>query len=257
MSIIENAISLVRRQVNRRLKLDVVRVSGQYTLPAHVVTVMEKYSVDAIIDVGANQGSFGSLMRSVGFRGPIYSFEPVTAAFDVLAERAKKDDSWRVFNFALGAQAGEAQINVSKDSQFSSILNATNYGNTWENMKVEQKQDIVIRTLDDCFGQGLLDQGTRFFLKMDTQGFDMEVFNGASCFLAKVCCMQSELSLIPLYQGMPSYLESLARYKEEGFLASGIYPITRNKYLALNEVDCILVRPEFLGLGSNSPIAGH
>jgi len=257
MSIIENAIRLVRREINRRLKLDVVRVSGQYTLPAHVATVMERYSVDAIIDVGANQGAFGSLMRSVGFRGPIYSFEPVAAAFDVLAERAAKDDSWHVFNFALGAQAVTAQINVSKDTQFSSILSATNYGNTWENMKVEQKQDIVIRTLDDCFGQGLLDRGNRFFLKMDTQGFDMEVFNGAAGFLAKVCCMQSELSLIPLYQGMPSYLESLARYNRAGFLASGIYPITRNKYLALNEVDCILVRPEFIDLSSNGLTTGH
>jgi len=245
MSIARNVIDVVRRQVNRGLKLDVVRVSGQYTLNAHIATVMKQYGVDAIIDVGANEGGFGSLMRKSGFQGPIYSFEPVTSVFEVLARRARKDDAWHVFDFALGAQASNAQINVSRFSQFSSILSATSYGNDKENMKVELKQDIVIRTLDDCFREGLLGKGGRYFLKMDTQGFDIEVFKGAAQFLPKVCCLLSELSLIPLYEGMPNYLESLARYNGEGFLVSGIYPIWRSESLALDEVDCMMVRPGF------------
>lgn len=243
MSATRDVIDRLRGHFNRRFKLDVVRVSGQYTLNAHIATVLKQYGVEAIIDVGANEGGFGALMRNAGFRGPIYSFEPVTSAFEVLAQRASRDDAWHVFDFALGAQAGNAQINVSKFSQFSSILSATSYGNSWENMKVEHKQDIVIRTLDDCFREGLLGKGVRYFLKMDTQGFDIEVFNGATEFLPRVCCLLSELSLIPLYEGMPTYLQSLARYNGEGFLVSGVYPITRHVNLALNEVDCMLVRP--------------
>lgn len=248
MSIARNMIDAVRRQVNKGLNLDVVRVSGQYTLNAHIATVMKQYGVDAIIDVGANEGGFGSLMRKSGFQGPIYSFEPVTSVFEVIAQRARKDDAWHVFDFALGAQAGNAQINVSRFSQFSSILSATSYGNAKENMKVELKQDIAIRTLDDCFREGLLGKGGRYFLKMDTQGFDIEVFKGAAQFLPKVCCLLSELSLIPLYEGMPNYLESLARYNSEGFLVSGIYPIWRSESLALDEVDCMMVRPGFADL---------
>jgi len=246
-----------RRQFNRRFNLDIVRVSGQYTLGAHMATVLKKYGVDAIIDVGANEGGFGVLMRSMGFRGPIFSFEPVASAFSVLAERAAKDGAWHVFDFALGAQAGKAQINVSRFSQFSSILSATSYGNTWENMKVEYKQDIVIRTLDECCRDGLLGDSGRYFLKMDTQGFDIEVFNGAMHFLPKVCCMLSELSLIPVYEGMPNYMEALARYNSEGFLVSGLYPITRNENLALNEVDCMLVRPQFLHDGYVEKVQQH
>lgn len=248
MSVIRSVINLVRRQINTWFKLDVVRVSGQYTLNAHVATVMKQYEVDAIIDVGANEGAFGLLMRNAGFKGPIYSFEPVASAFEVLSQRASKDGAWHVFGFALGAQAGNAQINVSKFSQFSSILSATSYGNTWKNMKVQHKQDIVIRTLDDCFREGLLGKNVRYFLKMDTQGFDVEVFNGAVQFLPSICCLLSELSLIPLYEGMPTYMESLARYNGEGFLVSGIYPVTRNENLALNEVDCIMVHPGYAAL---------
>lgn len=243
MSSVRRLIDVARRAINRVLKLDVVRVSGQYRLESHIATVLAAYGVDAIIDVGANEGAFGELMRDIGYRGPIYSFEPVASAFAVLAKRAANDDNWHVFEFALGAQEGKAQINVSKFTQFSSILSATSYGNSWENMKVEHKQDIVVRTLDDCLREGLLGTALRYFLKMDTQGFDVQVFNGSPALLPNVCCMLSELSLIPIYEGMPNYRESLARYNKEGFLVSGFYPITRNENLALNEVDCMLVRP--------------
>jgi FkbM family methyltransferase len=250
-------IDFGRRQFNRLFNLDLVRVSGQYTLGAHVATVLKQYGVNAILDVGANEGAFGVHMRGLGFKGEIFSFEPVAGPFEVLARRAQGDPDWHVFNFALGAEEGQAQINVSKFSQFSSILPATGYGNSWENMHVEHRQDIVIKTLDGLFREGALAGGRHYFLKMDTQGYDVEVFKGAQASLEKVCCMLSELSLIPLYEGMPSYLESLACYNRAGFLASGFYPVTRHPSLALNEVDCMLVRPEMLGGAGVPCVAAH
>ena len=236
-------IDFARRQINRLSGLDVVRVSGQYTLKVHVARVLKQYGVHAIIDVGANEGDFGALMRSLGFRGPIYSFEPVTEAFEVLQGRARRDGNWQAFNYALGAEDGTAQINVSKFSQFSSIREATSYGKSWENMLVERKQDIVIKTIDGLFRSGVLGGQERYFLKMDTQGYDIEVFKGARASLPKLFCMLSELSLIPLYEGMPNYIEALETYSQAGFLVSGLYPITRHQSLALNEVDCMMVKP--------------
>ena len=79
---------------------------------------------------------------------------------------------------------------------------------------------------------------------MDTQGYDLEVFKGGKKSLASVCCLLSEMSLIPIYEGMPHYLESLSTYQDAGFKVSGFYPITRNLDLSLNEVDCMLVNTE-------------
>ena len=76
---------------------------------------------------------------------------------------------------------------------------------------------------------------------MDTQGYDLEVFKGAERLLPRVSCMLSELSLIPLYDEMPNYLEALSVYQGKGFNVSGIHPTTRNENLSLNEVDCMLV----------------
>jgi len=241
----QGIINAVRYQTNRLLDIDIVRASGQHTLRTHLQRVISDYAVDAIIDVGANEGGFGASVRSLGFTGDIYSFEPVAESFRKLSLAATNDPQWTVFKFALGAEENESLINVSKFSQFSSLLNANDYGNSWENMKVESREKIRVRTLDNCFLEGLIPQYKSILLKMDTQGFDLQVFKGANKSLEKTCCMLTELSLIPLYSGMPHYLEALSAYESKGFSVSGFYPITRNRALALNEVDCMLVNPRF------------
>lgn len=243
MSVMGNLIEAIRYQVNRRLDLDVVRVSGQHTLRTHLIKIIEEYAVDALLDVGANEGAFGTMVRGLGFRGEIFSFEPVRGAFDRLSRLAAEDEKWTAFDFALGAEAGEALINVSKFSQFSSILPANEYGvSNWKSIEVEHQQQVKIRSLNECIDEGLIPRKRRFLLKMDTQGYDLQVFRGAGYLRDNICCMLSELSIIPIYHGMPHYLEALSEYERNGFSVSGFFPITRRKgTLTLNEVDCMLV----------------
>ncbi len=190
MSHLETLIDTIRSKTNRWLNLDVVRVSGQHTLRSHIAMILAKYSIDAIIDVGANEGHFGTSLRDWGFRGEIYSFEPVSGAFGVLESLASKDAKWRAFNFALGASPGEATIHVSRFSQFSSLLDVNEFGlGTMENMKVEQHQRVEVKTLMQCFDEGMLPAKRRYLLKMDTQGYDVEVFNGAGRSIENVRCM--------------------------------------------------------------------
>jgi hypothetical protein len=81
------------------------------------------------------------------------------------------------------------------------------------------------------------------FLKMDTQGFDLQVFAGAKRSLPKVLALQSEISIQPIYEGVPEYLEALEVYTKAGFVISGLYPVSRDKdTLALIELDCVMRR---------------
>ncbi|MEH6590012.1 MAG: FkbM family methyltransferase [Halioglobus sp.] len=247
---LRNYIDAIRFFINRTVDYDAVHFGGQHTLRACLFKLLNDYQIDTVIDVGANQGQFGLSIRSLGFRGKIYSFEPVQGAFDKLSEVASPDQDWHVFNYALGAESGEALINVSGFSSLSSLLDLNAYAlNRWTSSEVTHKENIEIKTLDDCVAQGVFDAQRRLFLKMDTQGFDLEVFKGASSVIKNVSGMLSELSLIPFYEGMPGYAESLAIYEGHGFKVSGFYPITRNKDLSLNEVDCVLVNPlQFISL---------
>lgn len=213
----------------------------------HMMRILRGYDIDTVIDVGANEGGFGRYLRSIGFTGEIFSFEPVRTAFEKLSAVSAGDPAWTAFDVALGSSRGEATINVSKFSQLSSMLPASDYGSRHcNNMEIVEQQKISIRTLDECRESGLIPSDRRFLLKMDTQGFDLEVFRGASATLPQVRCMLSELSLIPIYEGMPHYLEALALYERSGFAVTGFYPISRNREnLALNEVDCLMVNTKY------------
>lgn len=236
--IIEN----VRYFVNDSIGYDVVHFSGQHNLRAHLSKVFDVYKINKIIDVGANDGQFGQFLRSIGYRGDIYSFEPVSDAFKKLSLVSSSDSKWHVYNIALGSSSGDALINVSKHTVFSSLLSPSDYAlGRWSESQVDHQERIIIRTLDEWYAEGNISKSDSVFLKMDTQGFDLEVFKGAKSTLPQVCALLSELSLIAVYDGMPNYMQSLSTYEAAGFAVSGFYPITRNKDLSLNEVDCVLV----------------
>jgi len=237
----KNFVDRMRYFINQKTDYDVVRFSGQHNLRSHLCKVIHEYKIETIIDVGANEGQFGKFLRSIGFYGKIYSFEPVKAAFEKLASISSADENWIVFNFALGSEAGESFINVSKHTSFSSLLKPSDYAlERWESSHVEHQEKIIIRTLDECREEGLI-PAVNVFLKMDTQGYDLEVFKGAQLTLPVIRGVLSELSLIAVYNDMPNYMQSLSAFEKAGFSVSGFYPITRNENLSLNEVDCVLV----------------
>jgi hypothetical protein len=107
---------------------------------------------------------------------------------------------------------------------------------------------VSVRRLD-----GLLDEvvagidDPRIFLKMDTQGYDLRVFAGAGDRIKDVLGLQSEISSVPLYEGMPRMAEAIATYEAGGFETTGIFPVTRDpERLRIIEFDIIMIRVEAL-----------
>jgi len=82
----------------------------------------------------------------------------------------------------------------------------------------------------------------RPYLKLDTQGFDMEVLRGGSDSLSTVPALQREASVIGIYKGMPTYMETIRHIGERGFHLSGLYPVARDSSLRLFEFDCVMIR---------------
>jgi FkbM family methyltransferase len=218
----------------------------QPTLETHLQQLLPKLGIDCLLDVGANHGQYGSMLRRCGYKGHIASFEPVKASFEILRARAAKDPQWNVYHYALGAKAGESMIHVSRSTVMASFLDATEFSHKQfpEGMPVTRDEKVTIRTLDDVFSsvtEGL--KSPRVFLKMDTQGYDLQVFAGAKRTLPQVRGLQTEISIQAIYEGMPDYLESLATYTKAGFVMSGLYPVSRDKQtLALIELDCVMRR---------------
>jgi len=240
----DEIIDALRSFVNKKLNIDVVKTSGHHTLKSHLASVFDAYQIDTLIDVGANEGHFGILARKIGFNGQIISFEPIPKVFDKLKTLCANDPGWACYNLALGSEKNRKEMNVTLCTGFSSFLEMTDFGkNRWkksveahtEIVDVEKLEDLIIKDFPD-FRQ------RRFLLKMDTQGYDLEVFSGAGKIISFVSALISELSFVQAYKSMPSYHEALKIYENSGFHLSGLYPITREEDLIIIEADCVMVR---------------
>lgn len=235
-------IEALRRQLRRRLKLDVVSADNTTTLRHHLGEVLRTYRIDTVLDVGANEGQFGAMLREMGFAGDIHSFEPIKQTFVRLQAGAAGDARWHCHNIALGRSPGRLTMNVSEFSTFSSALKANAFGTgRFHDLKQVRQEEVAVSTLDQFMAEAAMSRDARVFLKMDTQGFDLDVFEGGAASLDRICGLLSELSLQPIYDGMVRYPAALAAYEGKGFSVSGLYPVNRNDDLSLIEVDCVMV----------------
>ena len=208
--------------------------------------IFEARQVDCVFDVGAFNGHFGRFLReAVGFRGLILSFEPQPTSFDALRASAERDDRWHAFPYALGAASGEFSMNVMNKPWFSSFLppSTTTPHNMAGRNAVEATVQVRVERLSDRYDALAADHGfNRPFLKMDTQGFDLRVFQGAAARIDRFLGLQSEVSVIPIYDGMPSWQDAIAEYRKCGFELSGMYPVSHDGHQRVVEFDAVMVR---------------
>ena len=147
--------------------------------------------------------------------------------------------------FAIGDAAGVMPIKVTKNDQLSSFLEPSSAGTAHlsEMSSVSHVEDATVQTLAGVYPGLQQEHGfERPYLKIDTQGFDLKVLRGAGEHLARFPAMQTELSIIPLYERQPSYVEVLELLNREGFAISGMYPVVRDAFFKVIEFDCVLVR---------------
>jgi FkbM family methyltransferase len=215
----------------------------------HLRRLFQYFAIDCVFDVGANEGQFRDFLRmEVEYRGVIVSFEPIPALADKMRARASTDSHWEVHDFALGASDCEMTLNVMKATDLSSFLaprapplEASFAKHLSQMNSVHEQIRVPVRTLDSVFPaiQRRLGCGAPF-LKLDTQGFDLEVARGGQEALPQMLAIQTEASLIPIYYGMPNYAEAISAFQSFGFDVSGLFPID-NQFPTLVEFDCVMV----------------
>jgi len=196
--------------------------------------------INCVLDVGANRGQFAASLREIGYSGRIVSFEPLREAFAAMAERFKNDTRWRGFNVGLGSEDAAKTFNVAlAATEMSSFLNPRDPN--WD----LRRETVEMKRLDTLFEALLapIPAPPRIFLKMDTQGYDVEVIKGAGQYIGQIQGIQSELSVVPIYENMPSYLEALRTYQDLSFALTSLTEAARDvRHGNLVELNCVMVR---------------
>jgi FkbM family methyltransferase len=211
----------------------------------HLRKLFELLRIDCVLDVGANAGQYRDFLRDhVGFTGLVISFEPIPEHVRVLQERAKSDANWVIQGCALGRASGESELNVMARSEFSSFLAPRHAdGEFLAENRLDHRVTVPMEALDEVLPSIERQRHCeRLYLKLDTQGFDLEVAKGGTRTLARTVALQTEASVIPLYEGMPDYVTTIRTFECLGFDLSGIFPNHDGNFPRLIEFDAVMIR---------------
>lgn len=218
---------------------------GRHPQASYLRRVFAEWRITGVIDVGANEGQYHDFVRAeVGFHGPLISAEPIPALAAQMDSRARRDPNWRVESIAMGPQAGSSTFRVTAGSQFSSFLEPLESSRTqfYGQTAIEESITVSVDTLDALIDRHRAFLGDRIYLKMDTQGFDLEALKGLTRHLDRVVALQSEASVRPVYHAMPHYTDTIRTIEGLGYTISQIFPNNDANFPLLIEFDCHFVR---------------
>ncbi|MEC7930924.1 MAG: FkbM family methyltransferase [Pseudomonadota bacterium] len=203
------------------------------------------FAVDCLFDVGANRGQYAMMARrDAGYKGLILSFEPNPDIFAPLAKRAAGDPRWHVFNMALSDFDGAASFNIMAADQFSSLKRPSGAQDAIfaDRNKVTKTVDMQCRRLDTLLPELVAQHGfARPFLKMDTQGHDLSVCEGAGDAIGRMLGVQTELGVRPIYEGGAGYRAMIDWLEARDFAPSAFFANNKGHFPLLVEMDGIFV----------------
>jgi FkbM family methyltransferase len=187
--------------------------------------MMKRLGINFVLDVGANFGGYAVGLREGGYKGAIWSYEPLHDAFADLAKASANDDLWKAVNCACGAIEGNAVMNVAKNGYSSSMRRMLElHSMNAPDANYISQESISVCTLDESVMPSLKPSDS-LWLKIDTQGFEAEVLKGATRLMHHVSALECELSTFPLYEGQALLDELISSIYKMGFRMVGITPV--------------------------------
>lgn len=236
------------------------RLIGAHIVPPHRIgrfyeqeqirRIFAAFDIDCVFDVGANAGQYARMLRKdLGYLGKIISFEPIPALATRLGRLAASDPNWHVCALALDRRSGSTRFKVMNDTQFSSLHSPSHLGEELfaDGLKVSEEIDIEAATLESEFHRWRGRLGFRRpYLKLDTQGHDLAISEGAGNAISEFVAIQSEAAIHKIYDGVPDLAESIAAFGKAGFELSAFVPNNEGVFPVLVETDCLFINVAYL-----------
>jgi FkbM family methyltransferase len=214
-----------------------------------LVLALDRAGIEAVVDVGANRGQYAMALRAAGWRGPILSIEPIAELRQTLAARAAHDRLWQVLPaLAIGDRDGTATLEISAESDMSSLRPQT--GQLRElspSSAIVERREVPVRRLD-LLPELTQSSWRRIFVKIDVQGAEWQVLDGARGLDKRLIGLQLEMALVPLYVGEADWRSTVDRLAAAGYDLYLLIPgYFERKLVRQMQVDGIFFRP-FQGL---------
>jgi len=185
--------------------------------------------IKTIIDIGANEGQFALAMNNGIPDATFYSFEPLKECFDALKKNTTNIKHIEYFNYALGEVEDEQIINHNEYSPSSSFLKMGDlHKSVFPNTSNTIMEKIKIKSLDSFYGKILFEK--KVLLKIDVQGYELNVLKGAKKILKKTDIIIIETSFFSLYEGQPLFHDIYEYLISENFSYYGNFEQLANPH---------------------------
>ena len=190
--------------------------------------VLRGLDFDFVADVGANRGQFSLVCRHVRPQARIVAFEPLPEPAALYRALFGDDPGVRLHACALAPRRGEMTMHVSGREDSSSLLpisdlQSRNFPGT-EGVGVCR---VPVGPLSDFVGPQ--DLGGQNLLKIDVQGFELEVLKSAESLLPQFRWVYAECSFVPLYEGQALADEVIQWLKTRRFDLIGRFNPSRGR----------------------------
>ena len=195
--------------VNEALRTEIKNIGEQAHAHEHIenackIAKNSHFTEGVILDVGGGQATTAQLFSHYFPTTPVYIFEPILSNFKEIEKQAVGQTTWTLINKAVGNTVGETFINVASRVTASSLLemnaDTEGYGDL---LVLEKREAIKVTTLDAEIPSNL----PVSILKMDVQGFELEVLKGATATLKRTHIIILEINNHDGYKNAPTYFE--------------------------------------------------
>ena len=156
-----------------------------------------------LIDVGSHKGEFLSSFLRIEKINKFYCFEPQNIIFKTLKDKFSKSKKIKLYNYALGKNLGKKKLylsNLSSTSTMSKFNHRSKYLMI-KNFLIDNKNKNIIfvkqTTIDHVFKGISLKKS---FLKIDVEGFEINVLKGAQKKISEVKYLLVEQQILNQYQ---------------------------------------------------------
>lgn len=217
---------------------------SRFGLPSGLVPHLPRRVPVSVVDVGANRGDFSAAVRDhCGLRAALL-IEPQPELKDNLSARFP-EQTVRVEQVAVSDAPGRVRFDVLEADACSSLLPiipGAGFDDRAIDTRVRAQVDVDVLTLDDVLRRAAW-SGVIDVLKIDTQGNEVQVLNGASDTLPLVRLLWIEVSFRRLYEGDTQFAPLHDRLTSLGFRLYSFHEVFRSARRELLQADALFLGP--------------
>ena len=197
-----------------------------------------------VIDAGANKGQFATFAARRFPRAALLCFEPLPEAAARLRRAVGNVGRLKLWNVALGTADEQAEFHVSAADDSSSLLaigarQLAEFPGTAERTTTK----VDVRRLDGLLEPTELSRPV--LLKIDVQGGELAVLQGAEAILGSIDAVLVEVSFVELYTGQALADEVWDHLRGHGFTCRGVWSMTYSRGGECLQGDLLFARAGF------------